>query len=113
MSHLSKKYGVITGASQGLGMAFAKELASQNLNLILVSLPGQQLAQKASQLMQEHDVEVQFYETDLTVKENVITLCQWLNAQFDIYLLKIKMETHRSTLFIGFPALFLGTRYRQ
>ncbi|MBK7099166.1 MAG: SDR family NAD(P)-dependent oxidoreductase [Sphingobacteriales bacterium] len=87
MSHLSKKYGVITGASQGLGMAFAKELASQNLNLILVSLPGQQLAQKASQLMQEHDVEVLFYETDLTVKENVITLCQWLNAQFDIYLL--------------------------
>ncbi|MCH5599578.1 hypothetical protein [Niabella ginsengisoli] len=40
----TNRYAVITGASQGLGSAFAKVLAAQRLNLVLVSLPGQGLS---------------------------------------------------------------------
>jgi uncharacterized protein len=39
----NNQFAVITGASQGLGKAFAIELAKRNYNVVLVSLPGQNL----------------------------------------------------------------------
>lgn len=33
-------YAVVTGGGQGLGKAFAENLASRGYNLILVALPG-------------------------------------------------------------------------
>ncbi len=35
-----ESYAVVTGASQGLGKAFAENLAKKQINVILVSLPG-------------------------------------------------------------------------
>ncbi|MCH5599577.1 SDR family NAD(P)-dependent oxidoreductase [Niabella ginsengisoli] len=32
-------------------------------------------------------MKVEYYETDLSVKQNVIALCNWLNKNFDIYIL--------------------------
>ncbi|HMR83291.1 MAG TPA: SDR family NAD(P)-dependent oxidoreductase [Niabella sp.] len=84
---MKEKYAVITGASQGLGYAFAKELAAQKLNLVLISLPGQDLCRLAVHLSDTYNVKVRYYETDLSVKENVINLCEWLNRYFNIYVL--------------------------
>ncbi|WP_262483513.1 SDR family NAD(P)-dependent oxidoreductase [Chryseobacterium sp. P1-3] len=38
-----ESYAVVTGASQGLGKAFAENLARKKINVILVSLPHQNL----------------------------------------------------------------------
>ncbi len=84
---MKEKYAVITGASQGLGYAFAKELAAQNLNLVLISLPGENLCRQALCLAGTYNVKVSYYETDLSVKENVIGVCEWLNRNFEIYVL--------------------------
>lgn len=83
----SHKYAVITGASQGLGKSFARQLATRGKNLILVSLPGQQLSAFASELANDYHTDVRFYETDLSVKENVVALCKWLNTCFEIDML--------------------------
>jgi len=87
MKNFHHKYAVITGASQGLGMAFANELAAQKFNLILVSLPEQNLSRKSMDLANNYQVDVRYYETDLTIRENVMTLCDWLNSHFNVFVL--------------------------
>lgn len=82
-----EKYAVVTGASQGLGSAFARELARQKLNLVLVSLPGQSLAAFAQSIGITYRVRVHYYETDLAVKENVSALCKWINENFEVQVL--------------------------
>lgn len=45
---MNNSYAVVTGASQGLGKSFAKELAKKGINLILISLPNQDLGELSS-----------------------------------------------------------------
>lgn len=80
-------YSVITGASQGLGKAFAFELASLKRNIILVSLPNQGLQKIANNIKKEHRVEVKLFETDFASNENIINLCEWINNNFRIDIL--------------------------
>ena len=84
---MKDSYAVITGASQGLGRAFAAELAKENNNLILVSLPGQNLKEFAEELQTEYLVKTSCYETDLSIKENVMDLSEWINSKFSIHML--------------------------
>lgn len=80
------KYAIVTGASRGLGAAFAEELARRRINLVLVSLPDPRLAQVVGRC-RAYGVEVEFFETDLTVTDNVIRLCDHINARFDVFML--------------------------
>ncbi|WP_300687190.1 SDR family NAD(P)-dependent oxidoreductase [Chryseobacterium sp.] len=82
-----KSYAVVTGASQGLGKAFAENLAMKNFNLILVSLPNQNLKELSQELEKNHPIKVHYYETDLSIHENVMKLTEWLNQSFDIHIL--------------------------
>lgn len=79
----TKPYALVTGASKGLGKAFALELAKRKINLILVSLPGENLQDLTTQICSE-GVDAIPYETDLTRKGNIIELTQWLNASYSI-----------------------------
>lgn len=81
------QYALITGASQGLGKAFATELSKRNINTILVGLPNENLELTASELRDRYGVLVHYYETDLTRKENVMALTRWVNENFNIYIL--------------------------
>lgn len=58
-------YAIVTGASSGLGKAFAEELARRGHNLLLVSLPGTGLPVLSDELHSRYNVEVRFIETDL------------------------------------------------
>ena len=69
-----KPYTIITGASEGLGKAFALELAKRNHNLVLVALPSSGLSDLASFIERNFDVDVFIVETDLSTKENCIDL---------------------------------------
>lgn len=84
---MEELYNVVTGASQGLGRAFAYELARRNQNLILVSLPDQNLRELGKELQNCFLIKVHIYEIDLTEKENVLTLGNWINANFSIKML--------------------------
>lgn len=82
-----ESYAVVTGASQGLGKAFAETLASKKINVVLVSLPGQHLKELSQQLEETYQIKAHYYEVDLSVNENVMKLTEWLNRSFEIHIL--------------------------
>lgn len=82
-----ESYAVVTGASQGLGKAFAENLAMKNINVILVSLPNQKLKELSQQLEEKYQIKTHYYEVDLSVNQNVLKLTEWLNSSFNIHIL--------------------------
>lgn len=57
---------LITGASGGIGKAFAEELATRNNNLVLVARSEEKLHQLASELQAKHNIKVDVIVKDLT-----------------------------------------------
>lgn len=87
MEMIKESYAVVTGASQGLGKAFAESLAKKNINVILISLPDQNLEALSQKIAETYHVKTHYYEVDLSVNENIFKLTDWLNKSFDIYIL--------------------------
>lgn len=69
-----KNLTVITGASQGLGKSFAQNCAKQGRDLILISLPSENLENFTGELIRKYGIRVIFFETDLTKMENITYL---------------------------------------
>ena len=67
---------VITGASQGLGRAFAEACARRGIDLVLVALPDSGLDRVARGLELLYDVRVASVGMDLTGAESVETLVE-------------------------------------
>ena len=61
-----KKTALITGASAGLGLEFARQLAASGLNLALVARREEKLSQTASQLGRDYGVDVKTISADLS-----------------------------------------------
>jgi short-subunit dehydrogenase len=59
------KWALVTGASSGLGVDFAKELASRGAHLILVARREEPMQELAKTLRAEHSVEVLVFSLDL------------------------------------------------
>ncbi|WP_414542317.1 SDR family NAD(P)-dependent oxidoreductase [Nostoc sp. CCY0012] len=57
---------LITGASSGIGKAFAQELAARKINLVLVSRSEEKLHQLAKQLQEQYQIQVDVIVKDLT-----------------------------------------------
>jgi len=57
---------LITGASSGIGKAFAHELAARNTNLVLVARSQEKLNQLAKQLQEQYKIQVEVIVKDLT-----------------------------------------------
>ncbi|MEC4883073.1 MAG: SDR family oxidoreductase [Scytonema sp. PMC 1070.18] len=57
---------LITGASGGIGKAFAEELAKQNINLVLVARSEEKLNLLAKHLQEKHNIQVEIIIQDLT-----------------------------------------------
>lgn len=65
---LPERYGawaVVAGASEGLGAAFAAELATRGMNLVLVARRGQLLTEVADELRGTHGIAVRCVVADL------------------------------------------------
>jgi short-subunit dehydrogenase len=82
-----KQYALITGASQGLGKAFVKEISKKKINTILVSLPDEGLSTFCEELEELYGVDSICYETDLSIVENVVQLTKWINSEFEVFVL--------------------------
>lgn len=65
---------LITGASGGIGKAFAQELASRNTNLVLVARSEAKLNQLASELIAKHNIQVDIIVKDLTEADATSTV---------------------------------------
>lgn len=82
-----KTFAVVTGASQGLGKAFAIALAKRQRNLILISLHNQQLKQLANSIKKNYQVDVIYFEVDFSLDESVAALVKELNEKYCINIL--------------------------
>lgn len=57
---------LITGASSGIGAAFAEELAKRQYNLVLIARSETKLQELANQLQQEYQIQADVFVQDLT-----------------------------------------------
>jgi short-subunit dehydrogenase len=88
-SRFLARYGpnaVVTGASSGIGMAFARELAARGFDLLLVARRGQVLAELAKELSDKHGVSVSTLAVDLS-KPNSTDVVMNAIASTDVGLL--------------------------
>lgn len=81
---MKNTFAVITGASLGLGKSFAQEMARHGNNLILVSLPGEGLPVFCNELERQYGINAVWYETDLSSRENVLSMSRDINDKYDV-----------------------------
>ena len=100
MNAKEKKYALVTGAGQGLGKAFAYELAKRGINLIMVSLPGENLKELSREIARAWSIDTVCYETDLSVVNNVLELADRVNRAYEVFMLINNAGTGGSRKFI-------------
>ncbi|MCU0400657.1 MAG: SDR family oxidoreductase [Algoriphagus sp.] len=69
-----KEFILITGATSGIGLEMAHQLAALKYNLILASRNTLVMSQLQNNLMVAHGIEVQFFEVDLSIPHEAIDL---------------------------------------
>lgn len=72
---------LITGASSGIGAAFAQALAKRNYDLVLVARSQDKLQALATQLTQQQGIQVTVIPQDLTDKGAVAGICAELGQK--------------------------------
>jgi uncharacterized protein len=80
-------YAIVTGASLGLGRAYAFELSKRKINTILVGLPNEGLDKLCEALQNTYQVKSVFFETDLSIKDNVLALAKIINENYNVFIL--------------------------
>ncbi|MHC1706335.1 MAG: SDR family NAD(P)-dependent oxidoreductase [Bacteroidales bacterium] len=80
-------YALITGASQGLGRAIALELASRNINVLLVALKDEGLPELCKEIRRNYKVDAQFYEADFKERNSVYEVAGWAMNYQKVFML--------------------------
>ena len=75
------KYTLITGASQGMGLEMARECASLGRNILLISLPKENLKVLSDNISEKFNVQTDFYEIDLTEANSAEEIFKWVKKK--------------------------------
>lgn len=75
------RWAVVTGASSGLGIEFARHLAAKTYNVVLVARRAEPMQALATELRQQHGVQVAVESIDLSTASSPVDLQQRLDAQ--------------------------------
>lgn len=59
-------WALIAGASEGIGLAFAEQLAALGINLILLSRSSEKLEKAAAEILHKHSIEIRVVVADLS-----------------------------------------------
>jgi hypothetical protein len=122
--NLSGKTALITGASSGLGAEFARQLATQGCNLILVARRSERMETLKQEILNHHDCKVSIITQDLALPEGPGNVCRRIqasgltvdilinNAGFGIFgsFLEVEWERHRDLITVNITALVELTR---
>lgn len=76
---MTNKLALITGGSSGMGLEYARQLASQGCNLLLVSIQNQELADAKTALEKESNISVTTRFQDLASEnaaEDLLSFCK-------------------------------------
>ncbi|HEY0090696.1 MAG TPA: SDR family oxidoreductase [Candidatus Lokiarchaeia archaeon] len=74
----------ITGASSGIGEAFAKALANQRFNLVLVARRKEKLEEFKSELEKNEAIKVQILDADLSKMDDIERLYSYISNIADL-----------------------------
>ena len=77
---MSKSTALITGASGGIGLEFARIHANNKFDLVLAARNEEKLNQIKNELESQYRITVFVYATDLTKHENVLALIEYTNT---------------------------------
>ncbi len=81
-------FALITGASSGIGKAIAWYCGSKKMNLLLVSLPDENLNKVAREIHETYNVKTDFLETDLAQTDGPEKVYNWVKEQkYDVNIL--------------------------
>src|SRR5882757_3244318 len=75
------KWALITGASAGIGVALAEELAAGGSNLVLTARRKERLEELAQRLGAKHKIKTVVFVADLTEPEAPEKICNFTSSQ--------------------------------
>ena len=84
---MDKSYALITGASSGIGLEIANNLASKGYNLILTARREERLSNIAKEIINKFDVRVDYIACDLSdinTPKEIFDFCNVKNYQVEI-----------------------------
>jgi uncharacterized protein len=74
-------YALITGASGGIGLCLARELAQRKIDLLLVARSGDKLSNICEELKKEFSVQAEYLSLDLSESNAVSSLINWVKQK--------------------------------
>nr|XP_033797162.1 inactive hydroxysteroid dehydrogenase-like protein 1 isoform X2 [Geotrypetes seraphini] len=101
---LSKQYGkwaIITGGTDGIGKAYAEELASRDMNIILISHNREKLENVTQAIMKTYQVEASFIVADFSKGREV-----YLPIQKTLSSIEIGILVNNVDVFYDYPQYF-------
>ena len=82
---MSNQLALITGASSGIGEAFARQLAQQGYDLCITGRRKEKLEAIAAELCQSHKVSVKVITADLVTEDGINKVESWIKANPSIF----------------------------
>jgi short-subunit dehydrogenase len=117
---MSNQFALITGASSGIGEAFARRLAAKQLNLIITARRKDRLEKLAEELKAQYNVQVRVIVADLATQSGIDEVVREISSCENLYYLinnagfanigdfdTISWEKHQNMLSVHVTALTL------